>query len=142
MVFIGILILVSGFILKKSEVKLTALGVFIFSALASLVAFSTGEGAEEVIEHINGISETLIHKHEELGESFLILTLILGFVALLAIFTELKKMKFSYVLMMIIFVLAISDGILASFVGNSRGEIRHTEIRNNTHIIQLDKGGG
>ena len=58
---IGILVLIAGLLLNKTEVKLTALGVFVFSAITSAFAFYTGEGAEEVVENISGISETLIH---------------------------------------------------------------------------------
>jgi len=49
---IGILILITGLALKKVDIQLTALGVFIFSAVSSIVAFNTGEGAEEVVEKI------------------------------------------------------------------------------------------
>ena len=38
-ILIGTLILIAGLILKKTEVKLTALGVFVFSAIASILPF-------------------------------------------------------------------------------------------------------
>ena len=38
-ILIGLLVLVTGFILKKPEVKVTALGIFVFSGLASIAAF-------------------------------------------------------------------------------------------------------
>jgi hypothetical protein len=41
---IGTLVLIVGLIIDKREVKLTALGVFIFSAITSIIAFYTGEG--------------------------------------------------------------------------------------------------
>jgi len=135
---IGLLVLVTGLIIKKSEVQLTALGVFIFSALASIAAFYTGEGAEEVIEHLPGISETLIHTHEEYAESFFSLTLILGGIALLAFFAELKKLKFAKYLIMLVLLMAIADGVLAKYVGTSGGEIRHSEIRSDAKMIPLD----
>ena len=137
-VVIGTIILLVAMVLKKSEVKLTALGVLVFSALSSCLSYYTGEGAEEIIENIPGISETLIHTHEELAESFFILTLILGVSALVTFIAELNKSRITMWLTMITLALAVSDGILAKFVGTSGGEIRHTEIRSNAKAIYLE----
>ena len=136
---IGILVLIAGLVFNKTEVKLTALGIFIFSAITSIAAFYTGEGAEEVVENLEGISETLIHTHEEYAETFYTLTLILGGLSLLTFILELKKMKFTKYLMIICLLIALVDGVLATYVGSSGGEIRHSEIRNDAKVIPLDK---
>lgn len=39
---IGILVLIAGLVFNKTEVKLTALGILIFSAITSIAAFYTG----------------------------------------------------------------------------------------------------
>lgn len=136
---IGILILITGLLLKKSEVKLTGLSVLVFSAIASIFAFYTGEGAEEVVENISGISKTLIHDHEELAEKFFTLSLIMGAIALIAFIADLKKFKYAKHLIILALVLSISDMVLAKFVGTSGGEIRHTEIRTDAILIPTDK---
>ena len=135
---IGILVLITGLVLKKSQVKLTALGIFIFSALASIAAFYTGEGAEEIVENISGISETLIHTHEEYAESFFTLTLILGGIALIGFIAEVKKFKYAKYFIYLTLLLALSDGVLTKYVGTSGGEIRHSEIRSSSKIIPLE----
>jgi len=140
-VFIGTLVLAVGLIIKKREVKLTALGIFVFSAIASSFAFYTGEGAEEVVENYAGISETLIHTHEEYAKSFFTLTLILGAISLIGFFTELKKIKYSNYVIIITLLLAIANGILATYVGTSGGEIRHPEIRSDAKMIPLEGDG-
>ena len=53
---IGILVLIAGLVFNKTEVKLTALGILIFSAITSIAAFYTGEGAEDILENLEGIS--------------------------------------------------------------------------------------
>ncbi|MDB4286170.1 hypothetical protein N9933_02605 [bacterium] len=136
---IGILVLIAGLLLKKTEVKLTAMGIFIFSAITSVFAFYTGEGAEEVVENISGISETLIHAHEEYAESFFTLTLILGGVSLIGFVAEVMKFKYAKYLIFLTLLLAIADGVLAKYVGTSGGEIRHTEIRSDSKMIPLEK---
>lgn len=136
---IGILVLIAGLVFNKAEVKLTALGIFIFSAITSIAAYYTGEGAEEVVENLEGISETLIHTHEEYAETFYTLTMILGGLSLLTFILEIKKMKFTKYLMILCLLIALVDGVLATYVGSSGGEIRHTEIRNDAKMIPLDK---
>lgn len=139
-ILIGTLVLVAGLLIKKSEVKLTAFGIFIFSAITSVAAFYTGEGAEEIVENISGISETLIHTHEEFAESFFTITLILGVLSLVGFVAELKKLKYTKYLTILILLLAIADGVVAKYVGTSGGEIRHSEIRSNTKMIPLERG--
>jgi uncharacterized membrane protein len=135
---IGTLVLVAGLLRAKSDVKLTAYGIYLFSAGTAVLAFFTGDGAEEAVENISGISETLIHTHEEYAESFLILTLVLGAIALVGFIAELKKFKYAKHLALLILAIALADGVLAKYVGTSGGEIRHSEIQSNARVIDLD----
>lgn len=128
-VIIGTLVLLIGILLKKEQVKLTGLGIYIFSSFTAIMANATGEGAEEIAEELPGVTEALIHQHEELAESFLLLSIILGIVALGTFFLAWKKHRFS--LFGYIFALLLGAGAILSgkMVGTSGGEIRHTEIR-------------
>ncbi|HSQ47560.1 MAG TPA: hypothetical protein VLM44_11665 [Lutibacter sp.] len=136
-ILIGILVLLTGFLFKKTEVKVTALGIFVFSALASIAAFYSGEGAEEIVERIPGISETLINQHEESAELFFTVILILGGVSLVNMFLEIKKIKFASYGFILVILISLAAGVLAKNVGTSGGEIRHTEIRNDANLIQI-----
>ena len=126
---IGLLVLIGGYLMKNQQVKATSLGIFIFSALASLAANYTGEGAEEIVERIPGISESIIHEHEEFAEQFLTLSLILGGAALITLFLQLKKIRFATYGYFLVLILSISCLVSAFYVGVTGGEIRHTEIR-------------
>lgn len=137
---IGLLVLITGLILKKSEVKVTALGIFIFSALVSFAAFYSGEGAEEIVERIPGISETLINQHEESAELFFTAILILGGISLVTMFLEIRKSKFAKFGFIFVILLSLAAGFLAKNVGTTGGEIRHTEIRNDANLIQIQAG--
>ncbi|MAD96815.1 MAG: hypothetical protein CMB99_05735 [Flavobacteriaceae bacterium] len=135
---IGFLVLSAGLIMKKPEVKNTALGIFIFCALTAIAAFLTGEGAEEIVENLPGISETLIHKHEEYAELFYTMMLILGGLSLITLFLQYKKLSFyKYGFVLILLWSMLSIGV-AKYVGTSGGEITHIEIRNDTNVIQID----
>jgi DMSO reductase anchor subunit len=102
-----------------------------------MAAFYTGEGAEEVVENLSEISQTLIHRHEEYAETFFTLTLILGGTALVTLIAEIKKFRYTKHLMVLVLLVAISDGVFAAYTGASGGEIRHTEIRNDPKIIEV-----
>lgn len=131
---IGLLVLISGYLIKNQQVKATSLGIFIFSALAAIGANYTGEGAEEIVEKIPGISESLIHDHEEYAELFFTLSLILGGAALVTLFLQVKNSGlavYGYILTMI---LTISSLVSSYYVGVSGGEIRHTEIRATSNL--------
>jgi glucan phosphoethanolaminetransferase (alkaline phosphatase superfamily) len=139
---IGTLVLIAGLTLKKREIKLTAFGIYIFSALGSLAANATGEAAEEIVENISGISETLIHTHEEYAETYLVLSLVLGAISLLGFLAELRKMKFASVLTFFIFLFALATSVSAKYVGTSGGEIRHSEIRSSAKAIHIEHHDG
>ncbi|WP_417371106.1 DUF2231 domain-containing protein [Gelidibacter japonicus] len=138
-VLIGFLVLLTGYFTKSPQVKTTALGIFIFSALAAIAAFYTGEAAEDIVENLQGISETLIHTHEEQAELFYIMMLILGGASLVTMFIQYKKSTFAKYGFIVVLLLSVSSIVMSKFVGTSGGEIIHAEIRNDANnLIQLD----
>lgn len=138
-IMIGLLVLIAGLLTKKIDIKLTAFGIFIFSAVTAAIANYTGEGAEEIVEDMVGISETLIHTHEEQAETFLIFTTILGILSVIGLFAELKKFAYARYITVLILLTAVAAGVIAKFVGTSGGEIRHIEIRATDNLIPVDK---
>ncbi|MGB3343620.1 MAG: hypothetical protein WBA61_06895 [Aequorivita sp.] len=138
-VLIGFLVLLTGYSTKSPQVKTTALGIFIFSALAAIAAFYTGEAAEDIVENLPGVSETLIHKHEEQAELFYTMMLVLGGASLVTMFIHYKKSTFVKYGFITVLLLSISSIVMSKFVGTSGGEIVHAEIRNDANnLIQLD----
>lgn len=137
-IIIGLLVMIAGLILKKDQIKQTALGINIFSALTSLFAFFTGEEAEEVVEHLQGVSETLIHIHEEYAELFFTLSLILGAISIVTMYLSIKANKYAKYGFLVVLGLSLVLVFIGKQVGTSGGEIRHTEIRaENTKIAEL-----
>jgi len=131
-VLFGLLILSTGFFLKNTSIKRTALGIFVLSAIFAVPAYLTGEGAEEVVESLPGVSENLIEAHEDLANIFLWMVGALGLFSLATFYADLKSKSISSTLYAITFVAALGSMIFAQQVGTSGGEIRHTEIRSGT----------
>ena len=139
----GILVLLAGFLVKQEPVKRTGLGLFVLTALFAIPAFLTGEGAEEAVEGLPGVGENLIERHEDLADFFLWTVIGLGILALGTFIASLKGWKAASLMGLVTLVAAVGTLILAQQVGNSGGEIRHTEIRANAAGLSTlpDQGG-
>ncbi len=138
-VLIGFLVLITAYFSKNPQIKMTALGIFVFSALSSIAAFYTGDGADDIVEKLPGVSETLIHNHEELAELFYTMMLILGGASLVTMFMEYKKSTFAKYGFIVVLLLSITSIVISKFVGTSGGEIMHSEIRDDANnVIQLN----
>jgi len=139
--FLGFGILVTGMFLKNNSVKNTAYVLFVVGALFALASMATGEGAEELVEDMPDIGKKIIHEHEELAEKLALVLYATGIFSLLSLYTSIKKNKFAKALSYITLILSLAASFLATKVGNSGGEIRHTEIRAES-VDSIIKGTG
>lgn len=126
---VGFLILVGGMILKSEIIKRTAYAVFFLGALTTIPAFASGEGAEEMVEHIEGVTHHIIHEHEEAAETFALLSYALGLLSLIALWANWKKKSIANTAQYVILVLSLAVLFTGRKTGTTGGEIRHTEIR-------------
>lgn len=125
----GVLVMLTGVISKSDAVKRTAFMIFIIGTLSAIMAMSTGEGAEEVVENISGVTENFIEAHEEKAELFALLSYILGGISLIGLWASFKQQTIGNILSGFTLVLALAVLFFAKETGTSGGEIRHTEIR-------------
>lgn len=127
--FIGLLVIIGGFMVKSEIVKRTACCIFILGSLASFVAIATGDGAEQTVVQIDGISKNLIHEHEEKAEVFALLSYMLGLISIAALWASLKKKSYARYIGFSIIVYCLVVLYFAKQTGTTGGEIRHSEIR-------------
>jgi uncharacterized membrane protein len=127
-IIFGFLVLVAGYLFRAAAIKRTALGLFLGAALLAVPTFLTGEGAEELVEDLPGISHDQIAQHEELGETYLLLLGILAVAAAATLVTDLRGHRANRFLYMATFIFAVGCIAVGARVGLSGGEIRHTEI--------------
>jgi len=126
---LGLLVIIGGFIVKSEIVKRVAYCIFILGAITAFAAIATGDGAEEVVRHIDGISTNLVHEHEEKAEVFALLSYILGVSSILALWSNSKKKSYANYIAYIVIVFCIVVLYFAQQTGTTGGEIRHSEIR-------------
>jgi uncharacterized membrane protein len=135
----GVIVMITGLISKSEAVKRTAFMIFVFGSLAAIAAMNTGEGAEEIVEKINGVTENYIENHEETGETFAILSYILGGISLLGLWASFKQKSFSSIISIATLLFAFVVLFFAKQTGTTGGEIRHTEIRSENSIPATEK---
>jgi uncharacterized membrane protein len=140
-VLLGSIILMAGMLLKQPIVRMTAYALLILCSILTLPAFFTGEGAEEMIEHLPGVSHDLIHAHEEAAETALWLSEILGIFAVIALYFEQTRHKLAGIFSILTLVLNLGTFASMSYTGNTGGEIRHPEIRNGYSTVPTETAG-
>lgn len=126
---VGIILLFIGIFTKSEVTKRNAYIIFMLGAITSILAMATGENAEEAIENLPGVSENLIHTHEEAAELFAGLSYVLGGFSLFAHFSSWKKYSICKFAPYVVGLFAIATLFFAQKAGTTGGEIRHTEIR-------------
>lgn len=129
---IGLLfvLLVLGVALWRRNSETGKLGIAMLVGIAAVTAvvFLTGEPAEEAVENFAGVSEMVIHQHEDAADAALIATSVAGVAALglLLLYRrrELPRWAVSGTL-----ALVLVGGGLMAWTANLGGQIRHSEIR-------------
>lgn len=75
-------LLAYGLLRKSEEVKKASLLAFVAIAVLTIPTFLAGKAAEDVVEHLPGVSEQLIENHEGAALIGLIATLMFGAISL------------------------------------------------------------
>lgn len=126
---IGVIILGVGLGFKSGLSKRIGLYVLIGSLLFSFPVFNSGEGAEEIVEHIPGVSIELIHEHEETAELFMIFVWITVPISLFTLYLDFKKIRYADYFYKFVLILSLIAFFIVKKVATTGGEIRHLEIR-------------
>lgn len=125
---IGLILLIIVFFTKNATLTKTAYIMLMIAGIAAIPVFLTGEGTEEAVENLPGVSEAIIESHEEIAKLALISISIAGLVALAALFSS-RWQKAAGILKVMLLLVAISSVGLMVQTAHLGGQIRHTEIR-------------
>ncbi len=125
---LGGIVLAYGLWTKSNQTKIAAYILLIISSLGAVVAYITGEEAEEFVEKIQGFSKNMIEEHSEFAVFALIALVVLGLSAIVGLFLTLKQSPLIRTVALItLFISIISFGLI-SRTGYLGGQIRHTEL--------------
>lgn len=138
---LGAFVLIHGIWTKSNATLIAAFNVLIISAIGAGVAYATGEGAEETVEHLQGISKNVIEEHAESALMSLISLMVVGASSLIGLFVTLKNApQVRAVALMTLMAALVGFGLITR-TGYLGGQIRHTEIGNRT-VPPLQKENG
>jgi uncharacterized membrane protein len=137
---LGGLVLAHGLWTKTNQTIIAAYNLLILSSIGAVIAYLTGEAAEETVEKIQGVSENMIEEHSAFAVYALVALSILGVAALIGLFFTLRKSSFSRTIAIITFVISLISFGLVARTGYLGGQIRHTEINATTSPVPLQNG--
>jgi len=125
---IGSGLLLWGIIKKQDNIKSIAAAVLALMAIIAIPVYLTGEPAEESVEKLAGVSESMIGLHEDAATIAIWLMGITGIASLAALFFAWQKKKTANTVFIISFVLSALCFAAMARTGYYGGQIRHTEL--------------
>ncbi|KOY84567.1 hypothetical protein AD998_20480 [bacterium 336/3] len=127
---LGALVLLHGIGIKSNQTIIAAYYIFVLDSIIAVIAYLTGEGAQETVENIQGVVETTIKIHRNFAIFALISLIILGLASVLGLFLTWRNSPFTRATAFIILFLSLISFGLAERTGYLGSQIRHTEISN------------
>lgn len=137
---VGLIMLAVAFFIKNATLTKTSYVLILLAGIAAIPVFFTGEGTEEAIENLPGVSEAVIERHEEVAKLAMISIAAAGLLALAALFTF-KWQVAARVVKVVVLLLAIVSGGLMAQTAHLGGQIRHTEIRSSVAVQNANENG-
>lgn len=137
---VGLIMLTVAFFIKNSTFTKTSYVLILIAGIAAIPVFFTGEGTEEAIENLPGISETVIERHEDVAKLAMISISVAGLAALAALLSFRWQIA-TRVFQVVVLLLAIASGGLMEQTAHLGGQIRHTELRNSAAFQNGNENG-
>lgn len=126
---IGLVLLLLAAWRDSNPLARVGLALLATGALAALPAYLTGEGAEEAVEHLPGVTESLIEQHSNFALVAAIAIGVVGLVALWTLWRYRRPVAVPALLVRVTLLGAMISCGLMAYTGLLGGEIRHTEVR-------------
>lgn len=121
----GLLLL--GMIRKNSAFQNVSLYMLVAAAIFALPVYFTGEGTEELVEHLPGVNEAAIEKHEDLAKMSLIIIIVCGAASLAGLLFR-KNAGFSKIAVTGALLLSLASFVTMAQTAHQGGLIRHSEL--------------
>jgi uncharacterized membrane protein len=129
---LGFAIMVNLYALLKKNIELRKLSLwfYVIIGIFAALAYSTGDGAEKIMETYPGIGEDIIEPHENMALLFFLGLMLTAGVALVGLYLSKSSDKLLRIFNICLLVAGLMLCIPAVKTGTTGGAIRHTEITN------------
>lgn len=112
----------------RSEARRIALAGIVISGLLILPVMLSGSGSEEMVEHLPGVREAVIGRHEEAASIALVLALVAAAAALVTLIGERRSRSLARGGLLATMLLAAIAMVGIGWTSHLGGAIRHPEI--------------
>lgn len=124
--------MLAALLLRNAPMVRSSWVALIVCAVAAIPVYLTGEPAEEVVEHLPGVSEAILEQHEDIAKVAFIGMEVLGVLALGALAASWRNEKWLRPLAVTSLVFTTLCGGVLGYTAYLGGQIRHSEIRSDT----------
>ena len=133
---------------RDDSIARVAFAFFVAGAIVALPTYLTGEGSENAVINLPGVTEALIDGHKEMAFIAAIVTGVLGAFALWSLWRHRRSAVLPHTIVRVVLVGALVSSGLMAYTGLLGGQIRHTEVRpdfvppvpDSTRVSQLSVG--
>ena len=122
------LLLIVALIKRNNDLKRLSLFFLVLITLLAIPVYLTGEPAEETVEKIPGVVESMIEEHEDAAQSAFTGQIILGVLALTALIVFRKGRALPNWAAGTVLACTLAVAGLMAWTANLGGGIRHPEI--------------
>lgn len=137
---LGGLVLAHGIWSKSTQTIIAAYNVLIISSIGAVMAYITGEGAEEAVENIQGVAINMIGIHEDFALFSLVSLIVVGVISIFGLMLSIKKSPFANMFALFTLTITLISFGLVARTGYLGGQIRHTETGTATSLQgEIDK---
>jgi uncharacterized membrane protein len=137
---IGVGLFIVALIKKSDELKRASLVVLLGISLIAIPTYMSGNGAQDAIKKMPGVSKSLIETHEGAALEALAVMEFTGVFAWLGLWQFRRLARIPNWNLAVILVLSLVTLGLMSRAANIGGEIRHAEIRAGDHETVTPEG--
>lgn len=139
----GLLLLLITFFLRapSQQLRNAAYLILVVSALGALVANFSGEGAEEAVERLAGVSHDAIEEHEDAAPFAVAWSALAGVLALAGMLLSAFRPAWNGRMAWAVTLAALLAFATSARVGWLGGKIRHTELHGGGGTPTVTPGG-
>ena len=138
---IGSGLLLLGILKKNDSIKSSASLILMLMAVMAIPVYITGEPAEESVEKLPGVLDSMIELHEDAAKIAIWLMGLTGVFALAAIIFQMQKMQLAKHAYIFVFVFSLISFAAMARTGYYGGQIRHSEIRSGVALNSQSEQG-
>ncbi len=137
----GLLLLVAALWRGSGELSKTSLAILVITGIGAILVYLTGEPAGESIEHMAGVGESMVERHEDAALAATIAAGVVGGLAAIALLAFRKAADLPRWVTSSALVLTLGAAGLMGWTANLGGQIRHTEIRSGAAAAGVNTQG-